>query len=931
MAKRATKKQNLISPKDYHKLPTYPEHFITPEDFKAIANQRVNDTDLRVQKQDGYILWLMGSGDNNKRKKYIQGKIAENYPHLKSRIRFIDMPKQAPLMTLKKKTKSTYEVVPDYEDIIKNYTDGYLYNATCIVINDFAVLACLLHSTTGHGNKKTLSSFRGSVYTNSLFSGIPALVINDASKCYIPDFQQQAGKYESNKAQNIQYFDYDLHKLNQIYENPTICRNDFDSNFEIVYGDYATESNSFVIAQSNQGFPVSIWDNLGQFKAWLPKQKLLALDFETSLGFISCISVTGLDHDNKLYTYVVPHISPLRPDNQHMTWVCFLRCLRWILQCNTPKIWHNGNYDLHYALKYNLPPLGINHDTMLMWHSIRAQMPQSLASVASIFSPTYYYWKDEIKGGSDEKKSNTKYAIPTTRNGIITYWRYAGLDTYHTMNAFIAMMPIITNDPRYLLNYAKEYALCRGPLLDMSYKGVCVDRPRLNDLVQENRTAASEALENLRVASNGIVMEDTNAECVEWLYHTLLASPPPKKADKKTSLSVDAKQLKLVSEQHPIYEQAIEFIAKHREPQKRVDMYGKPSLIRRNHDGEYSFHYNYGLRPYTGRLNSQGSAFWDGTNAQNITASMRSFICADKGKVLIDIDYSQADLYHFAVACGDENMMRNVFDDRDTHAVHVETILKVPYEEVMAKKNSKDKAENAFVNHPITGVRQIIKKLSHGGNYGMQPATAYLNAGRESLKAAAIQIGEDPSMYQRNDYYALCDRLLIPYHGAYPRQKIWRKELVQECVENKGYMTCFGGLTVYFDEWNRPREHNNLMRALLAFFGQGGTSGMINEAMLRLYYDDYFMRYNQIELLMQTHDSLMFQVPIDVLINNDIVNNILTIMELQCNFNGVDYIVPCEVNIGHRYSKGMPEVKRDDDATSITRKLLANYRDEKLI
>jgi len=914
-----------------HVLPHIPQHFMTEEDFASIAEQRVNNTSLHIQKEGGYILWLMGSGDNSKRKKYVYNKIAEIAPHLKNKIKFLEVKKHKPLMELKKKTKATYYVTKTAEDNINELISSYLYDTTCIVINDFAVLATLLHSTTGHGTKKTLSAFRGSVYTNSLFSGIPALVINDASKCYVPSYAQATGKYENNKAQDIQFFEYDLNKLKRIYDNPKTCYNHFDDNFEIVYGDYNVEDNKYYVSAHHNDFDKNVWDNSAKFKRWIDEQEILALDLETSLGFISCISVTGIDKDKNIKTYVVPHISPVAEKNQHMTAPCFILMLKWIVQNDKVKVWHNGNYDLHYMLKYNIPPLGINHDTMLMWHSMRAQMPKSLAAVSSIFNTDYYYWKDEIKGGADEKKSNTKYSIPTTRKGVLTYWRYAGLDTYHTLKNFLNIVPYLTKDNRFLYNYGKEYALSRGPILEMSYIGTRADKDRLKQLVNKDKYEAEKALLDLQIASDGIIETNTDAECIDWLYNTLLAPPPPKKAGRKSAYSIDQKQLKLVSEVHPIYDAAISLIGKQREHQKRVDMYSNHKLTRRNYDGSSSFHYNYSLTPYTGRLASSGSAFWDGTNAQNIPAVMRSFIVADAGKVLIDIDYSQADIYHFAVACGDKNMMNNIFDDRDTHSVHVEMILKMPYDEVMRLRKSDNKEDNDLINHPLTGRRQIIKKLSHGGNYGMTPPTAYLNASRESLNAAAKQLGIDTKNWTRKEYYELCDTLLIPYFEAYPRQHEWRTELVNECVENKGYMTCFGGLTCYFDEWRRPKEHQSLMRALLAFYGQGGTAGMINEAMLRLYYDNYFMRENQIELLLQTHDSLTFQVPIEVLLKNDIVNYILTMMELQCNFNGVDYVVPCEVNVGHRWSKAMPEVKRTDSASDITRKLLTNYKDENLI
>lgn len=966
---------------------TPPPHVFNEQDFAAIASSRVNNCDIRVldDPSKGKILWLLGGGDNTKRIKYILGRLERTDPLLPKRVVFVPCNTiSSKILIPKPKTKATQMVRPDYKEVLANHLGPRINSASVVVINDFSVCAALLADSTGHGTKKTLAAFRGSTYVNDLFHGVPALVIEDASKCYVPTFASPTGKHENTKAQNVQFFDYDLQKLSRLFADPTRAKSNFDETFNIVNGAHVSHytgvsgTRSYNTAQSN---PLTPWYNAQEYMEWLGRQTLLAIDTELSLGYITTFTVTGIENNDPatIKTWAIPYVNPTTPTNEHMTFVAWYTLFQATLHTQTPKIWHNGNFDLAHAIRYNLPPNGINHDSMLAWHALNPQMPQSLAAVSSIFNDDYYFWKDEIKGGSDEKKANTKYAVPTSRNGLLTYLRYAGLDTHHTMQAFLSLMANVGSSPQALYNYAKEYALARGPLLSTNLRGINVDSKEFNRLIKKEREATKAGLLALREASNGIVNSGTDAECIQWLYKTLGAPTPPAKAGRKNPLSVDQKQLILVAEKHPIFARAIEVIRGHREHKKRVDMYSPPNADKAGGlkltplpEGRTRFRHSYSLKPYTGRLACSGSAYFDGTNSQNIPAKMRSFLRADAGKVLIDIDYSQADLYHFAIACGDEAMIKTIFDDRDTHAVHVEMILQVPYDEVMAGKRSND----PFVVDPIKGVRQIIKKLSHGGNYGMSPPTAYVNAGRESLEAAAGYLGKANAKWTRSNYYDFCEELLVPYFDAYARQKIWRRELVKECVANEGYMTCFGGLTVYFDDWKRPKDHSTLMRALLAFYGQGGTAGMINQAMLDMHYRSdtagniralgweesgaaksygntthahrytgetvyqagtpsdprtSFLAGNNIELLLQTHDSLTYQTPVTALLEKNIVNKLLTAMELQCNFNGRDYVVPCEVNIGHRWSKAMPEIKRDATDTQLVMALLANYKEEGLL
>lgn len=931
---------------------------ITQADLSELQTLRVNNTELHPQIINNSptrrkILWLLGPGNNDKRKDYIRNAFQRIAPHLKPHLRFIEVNDRLnTFFSIKAGTKSKKIINPDYATTIHNQLSGALATARIIVLNDFSALAATLHSTTGHGTKTTLSVFRGSTYINKLWHGIPAYVIEDASKNY--GWQPpSSSSQEHTQLDNIQFFDIDINRIAALYKNPTSAEDEFDNRFRIINAPYHySEGGDPRLGRIHHDYPER---NDHEFREWLANQTLLALDYETARSHITCLSITGIsNHDiSTMQTWVLPQANPhpyLR-NNLHMSPAAFHSLHKAVLEHDCPKIWHNGNYDLQYTVAYSnanpvepILPRGIQHDTMLLWHSFRAQLPQSLATLASIFSPSYYYWKDEIKGASTSRERETVGSpVPLDRLGYLTYLRYAGLDTWNTLLGWWAMVEKfnVLASPEVLTNYIKELALMRGPLLHVNIFGCELSRANLASIVEDASTDRDTAARDLVTASGGYLSTSTLTpeRMGDWLYNILGATPElsdqkrmakARKANKKATPSTNAKVLRLVGEKHPIHDYAVDLMREYTRPKKLAEMYSGLRFPIAN--GRARLRTNYSLRPYTGRLSSTGSAFWDGTNVQNIPANARHFCTASPGHILLDIDYSQADSYHFAVACGDPKMLHNTFSPDDTHSRHVEMIFKLPYEEVLARRKSPDKSIRATIDHPITGLRQIIKKLCHGGNYGMLGESAYANAGRDALLASAKLLNISTSGWTRDDFYKFIDYLLSPYFSEYNTMLPWRDTITAECIANHGWATCAGGHSCYFPAWEKPRERASLTRALLAFYGQGGTGAMVNKAMHRLYFgswndDAQKVIYQQgapsildqfnSRIVFQTHDSFTFDIPISSL-TTTAINAIYTAMELPNYFNSREYIVPVEGAIGYTWSKNMIEVTRTTTQADLT-------------
>ena len=279
----------------------------------------------------------------------------------------------------------------------------------------------------------------------------------------------------------------------------------------------------------------------------------------------------------------------------------------------------------------------------------------------------------------------------------------------------------------------------------------------------------------------------------------------------------------------------------------------------------------YGLKAGTTttfRLSSSSHNFGVGTNFQNFPKTMRVFAVADKGHVLCSADYSQSDSYFVAFESQDKTMMATVKNDKDTHSEHVEFFFGYSYDSVVAG----DKKKERWVVHPDEGVRQIIKKVTHGTNYDMGGDTMLDNVKKPAaLAMIKALLGSEHSkkfikfmQMMRADLMKdsalgfkqlarACEFAQSLYYVRYPQLKKWKKHSVMAALQSGGLIEMFGGSTTVM--LCRPTENE---RFVPAAYGQGGTSGNINNAMLRLYFLCDDMWQAGFTMCLQVHDEIVF-------------------------------------------------------------------------
>lgn len=657
------------------------------------------------------------------------------------------------------------------------------------------------------------------------------------------------------------------------------------------------------------------------------RSQLIATDVETSGGYISCVGFACEVDRPVVPVFVIPLYVNLTESNglywkDESTTAIACQIIGNILANPVPKAMHNGGYDMAYFFKYGWYVNNYIFDTMHMMHSTWPSIPRSLFMGASMFLSNYRYWKDDAKEVGEDGK--VKWQTPVDVDATARYWHYNGLDCANTLELCLAILRLWTGQhnarfpnwaPGYnhaWRTYVRQFSLEFGPCLYMSMTGIRADTNRQIAMTEKLAADAEKALHNLRILVDNPEFNPNSPPQVATLLYDHLDIKPLARKGRVT----DKRILQKFADMHPIYNDVITSINKAKEPRNNMSKYGAAGFGGGEGKG-FPFYYGdwwlYQLKTttVTRRLASSGHNFGYGTQVQNVPKPMRVMCVANPGEYLVSSDYSQSDSYFVAFESQDATMIETVLDDRDTHSVHVEFFFGHKYEDVVrGNKNNED-----WVVDPVTGVRQIIKKVSHGTNYDMGGETMLLNVRREAAvtlvnailaspraklfmtymgldasKGAAFYAGQG-AMWSDQLLAKACEFAQKLYYARYPTLAKWKKNGVQEAGASGGVITMFGGSSTVM--LCHPTKNP---RFVPAAYGQGGTAGNINNAMLRLFFLAEDMWRKGFRMVIQVHDELVCAVPRNDL-GLELTAQKIAIMESECQIHGRKFVVPVEAEL----------------------------------
>ena len=387
-------------------------------------------------------------------------------------------------------------------------------------------------------------------------------------------------------------------------------------------------------------------------------------------------------------------------------------------------------------------------------------------------------------------------------------WKYNCLDTVVTWECAMTIRKEL-EEFGTLRFYEENSHKLIGPLIKMQRRGVRIDLVK-RSRIDENLTRDIESMQDKLNKTVGHELNPNSPKQMkDFLYGEMKF---PIKRNRKTG--------NLTANEHAIEELAKKFdnpvfdlILDIRKARKLLSTYIRAPL-----DGDGRIRCSYVITgTETGRLSSRESVYGSGTNLQNIPRGeiVRSIFVPDDGKVFINADLSQAEARVVAYLARD-GRLQSVFEQGgDIHKRNASMVF---------KKNI----------HEVTkGERQLAKTLVHAANYGIGARTFAGHIGASEQKARGLL----------NQYYAL-----------YPGIKRWHLEVEGSLRKSRVLRTPIGRARMFFARWGP-----DLIREAIAYVPQSTVSDILNLGIIRA---SEHMPIGW-ELVMQVHDSVLMQVPID--------------------------------------------------------------------
>jgi uracil-DNA glycosylase family 4 len=634
------------------------------------------------------------------------------------------------------------------------------------------------------------------------------------------------------------------------------------------------------------------------------KGEIVAEDIETQ--HYSKITCLGLSYDPS-HAICIPFVYEGKPYWSESSLVQIREALIELQQDPfTYKVMQNGHYDWSWLKRDGLGIDKLWFDTLTAQHVTWPEQPKDLAFLASIYTREPY-WKDE---GKDTHKRIVDWN---------SYWKYNCTDAAVTRELVDPLQNEINSTKTQELF---DFEMSLIPIfVDATLKGFKCDVDKKKKMLKDCRTklvdlqgkldeALPEHWRCIRCGGAGEVeygrkrkdgtkaiksckKEFKNGKwgngCGGTGKHVNPDSPKqmaaviyqymglPKSYHPKTKkVTVDENSIKKlqVKRPHPIFELYLQYT----EASKDHDFLS----CKISDDGRIRTTLSCNLK--TGRLSSKASPFGDGTNCQNIKrdSDFRDLFIADDGYVLLGPDYEKAESYSMAYEANDSAYIAalercSVCDGRGEKDC---PICKGSGRGDVHTKN----ASVIFKKYPadITkDERSLGKKVGHGLD-GMM-------GDRTLCESILKELGPKYAIAQK-EAKLFRDAYFNTYSGLLKFQKF----IEQELKVTRTIFNSFGRRRV-----SLGRPEGKTIRDLLRHIPQSTVADLTNRSIVRLPDLPY------LTFLLQVHDSIICQVPIEHYKEAIKLLEEAMTMEITAVYSGLKYTIPIEMKIGYSWGSLM--------------------------
>ena len=494
-------------------------------------------------------------------------------------------------------------------------------------------------------------------------------------------------------------------------------------------------------------------------------------------------------------------------------------------------------------------------------------------------------------------------------------WAYNAYDCCITRELWDTIDPMLDATTRHTYNFERGMI---GPAMTMMRRGLRVDIGERDSRLQSLTPLRAKLIKLLDTYANAIWDKEINhnspLQLKKFLYECL-GLPKTVKRDKgKEKISTDREALEGLRNKYPRARPVVDCILALRDVDKKVSVLNSEVDP---FDGRMRTSYNV-AGTETGRWSSSQSAFWNGTNMQNVTAELREIFIADEGYKLFYADLDQAESRVVAYITGDKGYI-NACESGDLHT----TVVKMVWPDL--PWTGDPVADRAIADRKYYlhfSYRDMCKRAGHGTNYGLQAHSLQRHLKIELRYAYRFQlmyyggaIGYTTlARYHKQDSGAGFDRMIeegevlgvapkldeidkrrVKVTGAFPGIRGWH-DTVAEKLQTTGEMITPLGRRRQF--WGRLNDATTLREAI-AFEPQSTVGDLLNIGLYRIW-DELEPR---VQILGQVHDAVLGQAREETFDKD--MQSVLDCMHNPIIINGRSMVIPTSAEVGHSWSKDM--------------------------
>jgi DNA polymerase I-like protein with 3'-5' exonuclease and polymerase domains/uracil-DNA glycosylase len=567
----------------------------------------------------------------------------------------------------------------------------------------------------------------------------------------------------------------------------------------------------------------------------------LSFDIETRNGHIACAGISWTRRD----AICIPFMCAERatgywPEDQECE---IVRRLGQLLTHPLARvIGQNVIYDTQYTWKWWGFSPRVAQDTMISQHAVFSDLPKALGFLGSMYADYYVYWKDEGKNWDPKM-------------GEEQLWHYNCLDCTYTFEVAEVLRSVVSRMGLEDVHTFQQHMF--WPVLRAMQIGVRVDTATRNDMIFEVQDEISKREQYLLDVLGHPLNPDSPKQMHALFYEDFKLPVQMSKAakGKVAHPTLDDDAMMKLAQREPLIRPLVAAIGDIRTLRKFISNF----LTRRlDTDGRWRCSINIGgsasgkSAPKTYRLSTSESAFDTGANMQNIPSeksksigkaaaraklasigdpyalpNIRSIFVPDPGYVWIELDLQRADLFVVVYEADDKELKRIMHLGADIHLANSFTLTGKPLPPL--EELIEDAPGYAEHRKPMKLIREFAKVWCHGTNYGGQPPTMAKNTGRSIEECQWAQ------------------SIWFKAHPGIPR---WQNEVRDQAIARRFVANKLGYRWYIFD------RVDSVIPEAIAWGPQSTVSVVINRIWMAL-----FQRAPWIQVLIQVHDALCMQVP----------------------------------------------------------------------